>query len=78
MNVNVVNEWIQHLPNLLSAYLPENVFNADETGLLFRALPDKTLCLKNETCSGGKVAKERLTILLCQYDRRKIDAFSYW
>lgn len=65
VNVNVVNEWIQHLPNLLSAYLPENVFNADETGLLFRALPDKTLCLKNETCSGGKVAKERLTILLC-------------
>ncbi|XP_025405571.1 tigger transposable element-derived protein 6-like, partial [Sipha flava] len=41
------------------------IFNCDETGLFFRALPDKTLCLKNEICRGGKKAKDRLTILLC-------------
>lgn len=50
---------------MLLAYSPENIFNADETGLFFRALPEKTLSLKGETCIGGKVSKERLTILLC-------------
>jgi hypothetical protein len=39
------------------------MFNCDETGLFFRALPDKTLCLKNEICRGGKKAKDCLTAL---------------
>ena len=39
--------------------------NADETELFFRALPDKTLCFKDKQCGGGKVAEERLTVLLC-------------
>lgn len=38
---------------------------ADETGLFFKCLPDKTLTFKNEKCHGGKHSKERLTILLC-------------
>ena len=28
-------------------------------------LPDKTFALKGETCTGGKMAKDRLTILHC-------------
>lgn len=31
----------------------------------FRALPNKTLSLKSEKCVGGKLAKERLTVLFC-------------
>lgn len=30
----------------------------------FRALPEKTMCLKNEACKGGTIPKERLTVLL--------------
>ncbi|KAL4148907.1 hypothetical protein QTP88_003046 [Uroleucon formosanum] len=33
--------------------------------LLYRALPDKTFSYKGESCSGGKIANERLTVLLC-------------
>ncbi|KAF0722825.1 tigger transposable element-derived protein 6-like, partial [Aphis craccivora] len=33
--------------------------------LFFQALPDKILYLKNEICCGGKIAKSRLTVLLC-------------
>lgn len=50
---------------LLKDYSPRNIFNADETGIFFRALPNKTLTLKHEKCTGGKLSKERLTILHC-------------
>ncbi|XP_066157788.1 tigger transposable element-derived protein 6-like [Euwallacea fornicatus] len=50
---------------LLKHYEPRNIYNADETGLFFRALPEKTFALKGEKCAGGKMAKERLTILHC-------------
>jgi hypothetical protein len=53
------------LKTLISDYEPKNIFKCDETGLFFRALPDKTLNLKNEICRGGKKAKDRLTVLLC-------------
>ncbi|XP_066260446.1 tigger transposable element-derived protein 6-like [Euwallacea similis] len=39
--------------------------NADESGLYFRALPDRTLALKSEKCVGNKMSKDRLTILFC-------------
>lgn len=49
----------------MEGYNPENIFNADETGLFFRALPKKTLALKNEKCTSGKSSKEKLTVLFC-------------
>ena len=33
-------------------YGARDVFNADETGLFFRLLPDKTLLFKGEDCQG--------------------------
>ena len=52
------------MPSIIQGYEPENTANGDETGLLFRALPNKLLCLKGEKCSGGKLRKERLTVFL--------------
>ena len=49
------------LPIILSCYLLENIFNADEFGLFYQCLPNKTLHLKGEKCSGGKHSKVRLT-----------------
>jgi len=39
---------------------PDDIFNMDETGLVFRAQPTRTLA--KGTTSGGKVNKERITI----------------
>ncbi|VVC40097.1 Zinc finger C2H2-type,Homeobox domain-like,HTH CenpB-type DNA-binding domain [Cinara cedri] len=71
-NFKVSNGWLQKFRERrnisfknICDYEPKNIFNCDETVLFFRALSDKTLCLKNETCSGGKIAKDRLTVLLC-------------
>ena len=49
------------LPTILSNYKLENIFNADEFGLFYQCLPNKTYHLKGEKCSGGKKSKVRLT-----------------
>jgi predicted DNA-binding protein YlxM (UPF0122 family) len=60
-----VNEWKQRLSSIIDKYDPNDVYNADETGLFFKALPDRSLVLAKETCKGGKRSKERFTVLLC-------------
>lgn len=41
-----ITEWVTDLKILLSGYNPKDTFNADETGLVFCLLPDKTLDFK--------------------------------
>lgn len=54
-----------HWTNLLSQYSPSDIFNANETGLYFRALPEHTYALKIDKAKGEKTSKERLTIMCC-------------
>ena len=42
----------------------QDIWNLDETGLIYRALPDKCLFAKSKKCKGGKKSKERLTVAL--------------
>lgn len=45
---------------------PDQIYNADETGLFFKVMPNKTLVsFKETTAPGRKVSKERLTFLAC-------------
>ena len=63
--MDVVNDYKSKvLPRLLEGYEPRNVFNADETGLFWRATPTTTLELKGKKCYGGKLSKERITVLV--------------
>jgi len=52
------SEW----SSLIAKYPQSCVFNADETGLYFRALPEHTYAFKNEKTRGTKISKEHLTI----------------
>ena len=65
VNLDDIEDWKIKLPLILKNYSPRDVYNADETGLYYRAMPNKTFSLKNEKCIGEKAAKQRLTILLC-------------
>lgn len=65
VNVENVESWKEKLFALLKDYAPKDVFNADETGLYYRALPTRTYALKNDKCPGRKTAKQRITILFC-------------
>ena len=60
-----MNEWLTELQGIMTEYSPDNIFNADETGLFFKLLPEKTLEFKGIDCSGGKRSKERLTVMVC-------------
>ena len=63
---DVVETWISlSLKEIVKEYKPNEIYNADEFGLFFQLMPDKSLVLKTEKCHGGKLSKQRLTVLLC-------------
>jgi hypothetical protein len=53
------------LSQLLDEYSLENIFNADETELFYRATPDGSLTYKHHTLVGSKKAMDRVTVLCC-------------
>ena len=48
-------QWLStRLPELLQELQDIDIFNADETGLFYRATPDGTLCFAKEELAGSK------------------------
>jgi hypothetical protein len=64
VDTNAIDLWFQRLLELLEGYKTWDIYNADEMGLFFNCLPNRTLALKGETCHEGKSAKEQLSVLL--------------
>ena len=60
-----VEEWRERLPTLLQGYSLRDIYNMDETGVYYRALPERTLSVKGAAVCGGKKSKERITLSLC-------------
>ena len=66
VNIDTIENWRENVfREIYARYKEKDIFNADETGLFFKVLPNKTFAFKNELCIGGKVSKERVTVLLC-------------
>jgi hypothetical protein len=63
------------LRGLIEGYAAEDIYNADETGHLFKCLPDKTYGFSNEKCHGGNKSKNRLTVMVSCYmtDNDKVE-----
>ena len=61
----VVQSWKLCLPDIAAGYATSDIYNMDESGVFFRALPDKTLREKETECKGGKRSKERITAMFC-------------
>ena len=57
--------WFEENEKAFAEYEPENIFNADETGLFYRLLPTRTLCVKGSKCHGLEQSTERVSILPC-------------
>lgn len=62
VDADTVDNWRERLPDIIKDFAPEDIYNMDETGLFFRALPDRTLAVKGSDCAGGKKSKERVTV----------------
>ncbi|UYV81600.1 hypothetical protein LAZ67_20001670 [Cordylochernes scorpioides] len=48
------------IPSLLAKYSPQDIFNADETGLFYKLLPNQTMTIRGEKCEGGFVMDEAM------------------
>jgi hypothetical protein len=53
------------LLHLMAEYSPKDIFSADEFGLFYNVLPDKTCTFTGASCKGIKVNKESITVLVC-------------
>ena len=64
VDTKVIEDWFKILPDLIKGYDWSEIFNADETALFFKALPNKTLYFSGVPCNSIKQIKERLSLLL--------------
>ncbi|XP_059217624.1 tigger transposable element-derived protein 6-like [Stomoxys calcitrans] len=63
-NTVAASEWIKNiLPEMLKNYSEDDIYNADETALLYKALPGGTLANRSDQPSGSKISKDRITLL---------------
>ena len=61
---DVVADWAKRLPGITAGYAMADIYNANETGLYFRALPNRSMVLHDDPSKGIKTSKERITVLL--------------
>ena len=52
-------------PQILEKFDADDIFNADETKLFYRATPDGSLTYKYESLSGLEKALDLVTVLCC-------------
>ncbi|GBM76186.1 hypothetical protein AVEN_146107-1 [Araneus ventricosus] len=64
VNENVVKDWKEKLRSLMEGHSPSNIYNTNETGLLYDLQLNKMLCYRNEKCFGGGKSKMMITVLL--------------
>ena len=57
-----VNAWMESLCDLTKDYFLVDIWNKDETGCFFKALPGKGLAEKKSHARDGRKSKTRLTI----------------
>ena len=72
VDLNEAENKIDELRNeiVTKGYKAENVFNMDETGLFYKAIPNRTYLVEGDKRQAGKgakmmKAKDRITVILC-------------
>ena len=62
MPEETVSSWIDRLQEVTEGYFLENIWNMDESGCFFKALPDAGLVQKGKQAKSGKKSKQRFAI----------------
>ena len=59
MNGETVLSWKERLPEIIEGYRKDDIWNMDETGVFWKALPNRGFGQKSKECKGGeKVNRE--------------------
>lgn len=56
-----ISSWKECLPEIIQGYDRDNIWNMNETGVFWKALPDRGFGQKGQQCKGGKKSKQRIT-----------------
>jgi hypothetical protein len=60
------SEWVKSVwVECQQGYSEEDIHIADRTGVFYNMTPDSAFKFKGEKCVGGKMSKNRLTVLMC-------------
>ena len=57
-------QWKSQLPNICLGYSLADIYNHDETGIFFQAIPSRCFVWQDEPVARTKVLKECVTVLL--------------
>ena len=57
-----VDSWRERLPEIVAGYARDDIWNIDETGLFWKALPDHGFGVKGKECRGGRKSKQQFTV----------------
>ena len=60
-----VSSWIERLQELTEGYSSENIWNVDESGCFFKALPDAGLVQKGKKAKAVRNQNNALQLLFC-------------
>ncbi|CAH1712158.1 tigger transposable element-derived protein 4-like [Aphis gossypii] len=59
------NDWLKtEWPLLRKGYTDKEIYNASETGVFYKLMPDKSFRFQGNECKDGELPEERLTILI--------------
>jgi len=73
VNEEVVNNWVSRIDDLTVGFNQKDIFNFDETGLLYKILPKKSYMVKGLKYVGGKKTKQRIKLgLYCSMRGEKL------
>lgn len=65
-NIETINSYKEQFKTIVADYSRDQIYNADETGLNYKALPTKTLAsLSEKYAPGHKMQKQRVTVMVC-------------
>ena len=58
-----VHSWKERLPEILNSYKNKDIYNFDESGCFWWALPDLGFGERGKKCKGGKRSKQKFIIV---------------
>ena len=61
VNPETIDSWNERVKELTKGDSPRDVWNEDETGCLWKVMPEKSLSQKGKCCRGGKNVKQWIT-----------------
>lgn len=65
-NSDGVDGWkLTKLLQQLTKFPLKNIYNSNETGLYYCAIPDGSMCFKHESIAKSKKAIDKITLLCC-------------